>query len=174
MFLIKKLKHEFGFTFIELVISVFIIVLIFSIFLTNYHSTNKRSELNVTVQKVVGDIRVVQSYSLGSQEFGGDAPEGGWGAHFSEGASNYIIFADVNGDHIYNPASEEYKTINFPVGISINSIDIDNYVDIVFLSPDPTIYINTDLARNVQIQLTDGDSNKTIEINFFGLVDVVD
>lgn len=166
-------KKSAGFTMMELMVSIFIIALISGIFLTNYHSTNKRSELILTAQKLVSDIRLMQANSLGAVELAGEVPEGGWGVHFNEGDSDYIIFADIDADYTYD-GGEEYKIINLPGSITINSIDIGNSVDIVFEPPDPTTYINTDPVANVQIELTDGDSSKTIEVNFFGLIDVID
>jgi len=170
LFFNKKLA---GFTVMELMVSTFIITLISGIFLANYHSTNKRSELILVAQKLVSNIRLMQVNSLGAVELANEVPEGGWGVHFNQGYSNYIIFADIDGDYIYD-GNEEYKTISLPGNIIINSIDIGNSADIVFAPPDPITYINTDPVTNVRIELTDGESSKTIEVNFLGLIDMVD
>ena len=70
MLLVKKFKSYAGFTLIELMVSVSIVALVSGIFLVNYHSANKQSELSMSAQKLVSDIRLAQSYSLGSKEYG--------------------------------------------------------------------------------------------------------
>ena len=78
-----KIKNLTGFTLIELLVSIFIIAIMSSIFLVNYHATNKRSELGMVKQKLASDIRLAQNYSLSDKEYeSGKTPKGGWGGHF--------------------------------------------------------------------------------------------
>lgn len=184
MFSLQKNKDFFGFTLIELIVSISIITLITGAFLTNYHSTNKRSELINSAQKMVSDIRLAQQFSLSTKQFNGAAPKGGWGAYFNKATpSSYIIFADNNepgGDQNYD-AGEEFRTVSLPAGISLNSIkDKDgnelNTVAIVFLPPDPATYIAGVMNNKARIALKEnaGSSVKTVEVNFLGLIEVID
>ncbi|MFH1523316.1 MAG: prepilin-type N-terminal cleavage/methylation domain-containing protein [Patescibacteria group bacterium] len=170
-------KKAAGFTLIELLVSISIIGLLSAIFLVNYRATSQRSQLNITAQKVASDIRLAQSNSLGSVEYDGSIPDGGWGAHFSEGESYYYVFADLDANNQYDEgeASEELggKVVDLPAGITINSINIGTLVDIVFLPPDPITYINNDNSGTVEIELADNISSKIVTVNFFGLIDVV-
>ena len=175
------LKNERrGFSLIEFVVGISIIAMISSLFLANYHGTKKRSELIMSAQKLASDIRFAQNYSLGLKKFDSDAPKGGWGIHFSVlDPENYIVFADVNGDGICNQLTEEYETISLPAGVKINDIIIGSgsSADISFEPPDPIIWIIDSSGSNnnlVQIELSDGESVKTIEVNFLGLIDVID
>jgi len=172
-----------GFTLIELLVSTFIITLMSGIFIANYHSANSRSALTLAAQKLASDIRIAQSYSLGSLVFGVDnIPQGGWGLYAADLNNSYIIFADDNGNYNYDLGEENSsqggKIINLPSGILIDSIIInslpENYINLVFLPPDPIVYINSEISKNAQIRLTDGSSNKTVKVNFFGLVEVMD
>ncbi|MEA3464155.1 MAG: prepilin-type N-terminal cleavage/methylation domain-containing protein [Patescibacteria group bacterium] len=182
LFLIKKSRNQIGFTLIELLVSIFIITLISGLFLADYHSTNKRSELRMTAQKVISDIRLTQNNSLGSAEFNGSASPGGWGAYFDTTApDSYIIFADIDGNQSYTDVFEKSKQIDLPPGIKINSIYSDkageqNNLSITFLPPDPITYINGEDDDKVLIELIEsaGNSTITIKVNFFGLISLAD
>ncbi|MFH1427059.1 MAG: prepilin-type N-terminal cleavage/methylation domain-containing protein [Patescibacteria group bacterium] len=168
-------KKENGFTLIELLVSLGIIALMTGIFLANYHTTDKRSELVLAAQKFASDIRLAQSYSLGSLEFGsGNVPEGGWGVYAGNGENNYIIFADDNENFSYDVGEENEsqggKIINLPSNITISSVDYE----IVFEPPDPTTYINGLASGQAEIELTNGASIKKVIVNFFGLIEVTD
>lgn len=176
----KNFINKYGFTYIEFIVVIFIIAIISSIFLTNYHGTNKRSELIMAAQRLASDIRLTQDYSIGLKKFNNEVPKGGWGVHFTTSSSgDYIIFADIDGgDGIYNGDSEKYEIINLPDGINISNISIDGgLADISFEPPDPRTWIIDNGGGNnnsVQIKLSDEESIKTIEINFLGLIDVID
>ena len=177
------IKKQNGFTLMELLASMFIIALLTGIFLANYHGANQRNKLIMATQKLVGDIRMAQNHALGAKEFEGNAPAGGWGIYFNKANSYYIIFADTNspgGDQNYDGDAEKYSQINLPDGVTIYDID-DNYNDpdefaITFLPPNPDTYIDGVKDNTVKITLKDnkGNTTKTIEVNFFGLIDVVD
>ncbi len=169
-------KQNAGFTFIELLASIFIIALISGIFLTNYHAGNRQSRLINAAQKLASDMRLAQNYALGLREFEGGFPPGGWGVHFEQGNSNYIIFADGDNDQIYD-SGEEFLTINLPDNITINSVAA-NPLDIVFLPPDPTIYFNAvnasvDVSTDIVLKDSQTGLTKTVKVNFLGLVDVI-
>lgn len=165
-------KYNNGFTLIEMIASIFIIALISGLFLANYHGANKRTALTMEVQKVASDIRLVQGYSLGSKEFSGAIPAGGWGIYFTEGALSYIIFADVDGGKDYD-VEEKVETIDLAEGVAINAVSLGISASVVFLPPDPTVYLNGSSSGNVEIELSDGETVKSIEVNSLGLVDVM-
>ncbi len=174
----KNLSGQKGFTLIELLASIFIIGLISVIFIVNYHSTSKHSELNMTKQKLASDIRVAQNNSLGSKTYDGlNTPIGGWGAHFDINlAGQYIIFADKNADKAYS-AGEAIETKTLPTGVIINLIKVSNITrstaDIVFFPPDPVTYINNASSTDARIELKEGTNNSlgVVTVNFFGLID---
>ncbi|MDO8593062.1 MAG: type II secretion system protein [bacterium] len=171
----KKIKTNQGFTLIELLASVFIIALISGVFMVNYQNTNKRSQLKMSAQKLVSDIRLAQNYSLGSKAYNGtNTPTGGWGAHFNLASpGQYIIFADIDGDHAYG-ADDAGEVKNLPAGVVIDSLSPGDMVDIVFLPPDPITYVNASPAAGAQITLKEGVNNSTaaVRVNSFGLIDV--
>jgi len=173
----KRISNR-GFTLIELITSIFIIMAMVSLFLVNYHNTNQRSQLNVEKQKLVSNIRLAQNYGLGSKTYDGvNFPAGGWGVHFNiADPTHYIIFADQDGDKLYNDditkdLAKEIKAL--PAGITINYLSPDNTVDVVFYPPDPITYINGLAGTGASIVLKENINNSTatISVNFFGLID---
>jgi len=144
--------------------------------MVNYHNTNKRSELGMVKQKLASDIRLAQNYSLGSKTYDGvNKPGGGWGVHFRNNLpSEYIIFADINGNLSYS-ANEARETKKLPAGVTINSFSPvkSNALDIIFYPPDPVIYINGAANANAIITLKENINNSTaaVTVNSFGLID---
>lgn len=172
-----QIKNSAGFTLIELLVSVFIIAAMSGLFMANYHNANKRSELGMIKQKLASDIRLAQNYSLGSKTHDGlEIPKGGWGVHFNDNdKSQYIVFADINGNKKYNSVNEAMETKILPAGITIDSFSPSqgNTLDIVFLPPDPVTYVNDSDTTSAQIILREDINNSTaiITVNSFGLID---
>lgn len=181
-----------GFTLIELIVSTFIIGLISTIFMANYHYGGQVGKVSMEAQKLVSDIRRAQSYTLGLKEFKGIRPDGGWGVYFNKQGGNeykYIIFADYgdgsggSNNQKYNNDSgfdETFQTVDLSNNIEISDIKIDNasknILHLTFEPPDPAIYICDNVGscgNEAEIILTDVDGNtKTVLVNIFGLVDV--
>jgi len=178
-----------GFTLIELIVSISVITLVTGIFLANYSSTNRRTDLTMTAQKMVSDIRMAQNYSLGLARYGisdaASVPLGGWGVHFNlplEGNKQYIIFADDNGDKIYNGSEEAIaangaEIMTLPNNIIIDSISVGSKADVIFLPPDPITTITGPITTYPQVDIVLKDlttqSIKTVRINFLGLIEVI-
>jgi prepilin-type N-terminal cleavage/methylation domain-containing protein len=179
-----------GFTLMELLVSMSIIVIVSGIFLANFHYGNQQGKVNMAAQKLASDIRLAQSYALGLKDFNGSPPDGGWGIMFKAPAQPYyILYADMNANHhISSESSEELKPyINFPEGIVIDTIIIDsnsrNFAYLTFEPPDPVVWIcrnpatcNQDpsYGKELEIILTNssGANTASVIINSFGLVDV--
>lgn len=173
----NKKINNYGFTYIDLIISVFIIAFMTGLFMVNYNNTNRRSQLGMIKQKLVSDIRLAQNYSLGSKTYDGfNTPGGGWGAHFSLADPNhYLIFADKNppnGNKAYDQGEAiEIKTL--PAGITLSSLSPASTVDIIFFPPDPVTYVNNSTITDAQIILREDINNSTavITVNSFGLIE---
>lgn len=179
-----------GFTLIELIVSIGVISLVTGIFLANYSSANRRSDLTMTTQKMISDIHMAQNYSLGLTNYGlkdsTNVPLGGWGIHFdltNDGNQQYVIFADDDGDKLYSSSTEANlakgaSIITLPRNIIIDSISTGNKTDITFLPPDPITTITGSLGTSTQADIVLKDQNtntkKTVRINFLGLAEAID
>jgi prepilin-type N-terminal cleavage/methylation domain-containing protein len=178
-------KQQKGFTLIEMLVSISIIVMISGIFLANFRGSSRKSELSFAAQQMASDIRLTENYSLGLVKYGDVLPTGGWGFYLDQNANQYKIFADVSGDKIYNDGeadtSKSARIITLPKNIVVNSIkygtsldNIDTKLNMSFLPPDPLVYIAGQKYYQAEIILKDtrDGSTKTISANFFGLVEV--
>jgi prepilin-type N-terminal cleavage/methylation domain-containing protein len=185
----KNIDNNRGFSLVELVISVAIISLLTTIFLANYHSINERTDLAMTAQTLVSDIRFAQANALGLIKYGDDIHEGGWGVFMSSNPDErrYMMFADIDSSKDASSDESEQifgaKTVNLPEKISIDSIYLDSGapvsdVNIIFSPPDPLTYIVTNFgetqAINIRLKEAINNTTKTVRINFLGLVEVID
>ena len=174
-----------GFTLIELIVSTAVITMMTGIFIANYSSTNRRTDLTMTAQKLVTDIRLAQNYALGLARYGGsgstNVPAGGWGVHFDLTSNKqYIVFADDNNNKVYdtgeaNPSYGAQVSV-LPQNVIIQSLSSGTKADVTFLPPDPiTTITNGSTYNQVDIVLKDTKTNtiKTVRVNFLGLSEVI-
>jgi len=177
-------KDQEGFSMIEIVTSVAVIGIMAGVFLVNYGSNQKSSELILTAQKMVSDIRIAQNNSLAFL----DIEEGasGWGFYASSSSNSYHIFIDQDGDYLYDmdEAISPHQIINLPSDVVIQDMQVlesgiwnsVSELNIIFQPPDPLTFINGVDTNSTRIMIgRDGGTNfETIEVNFFGLIDVID
>lgn len=184
-------KNQPAFTLIEMMTSIFIIVMITAVFTADYQKNNKRTDIIMTAQKLVADIRGAQNNTLGLVKYGENFPAGGWAMNFDlsteASRSRYIMFADLHAPLSDEPGREApaeagfgllnsdegdpnlgAKIIDLPRGIIIDSLETNskpssNLVNINFLPPDPKTYIFSDLtsASWVKIILKDTQASST-------------
>jgi len=191
---IKKIKKtKEGFSLIELVVSLSVIAMITVLFMADYKTGNKRTDLVMSAQKLVADIHLAQNNSLGLVKYNNDVPAGGWGLSLDMATGGYTLFADLNapetsGYMSYDPDTEgniNYgaRTTDFSSTVVIQSLKIGStYVsstNVTFLPPDPitNIYSSGTTSTDLEIKLQEKKNPvniKTIRINFLGLAEVVD
>ncbi|MEA3398274.1 MAG: type II secretion system protein, partial [Patescibacteria group bacterium] len=190
----KNISNQSGFTLIEMLTSMSILLILTFMVVANYNTAGKKGELNIAAQQLASDIRRVQAHALGLKEFdfgsGLENPPGGWGIYFRDQGPNrygYYFFAD-DGDHRrHNNGSEDFGgEILFPGEIAIvahHGLFIDgseeNPIFISFQPPDPIVWIcdnqgaSCTSGDSAKIILTNDSGNKIIYINKFGLVDIL-
>jgi len=167
-----------GFTLIELIVSISIIGLMTSFVMADYRSAGKKTILYVETQKFGGDIRRAQNMALGSLDFNGVTPVGGWGIYIAD-ANTYYLFVD--NDVVGSVNHGKYNvgdSIAESVSLSKKVIFSSNIgTSIVFLPPDPKVYINGVNSGSATITLQQADDmseTKDVVLNYFGLLDISD
>lgn len=178
-----------GFTLVELLVSLSIISLLTALFLANYHSTNRRTDLTMAAQAMVTNIRLAQANALGLVKYDGAVPAGGWGVFVSsDNADNrrYLIFADENDSQKFDVGESSPTLGGNEIDLSPN-ITVDKILmngtetakgNITFLPPDPItrLYDGSATTTVMDIRLRESLNNttKTVRVNFLGLVEVID
>ncbi|MDP2665657.1 MAG: prepilin-type N-terminal cleavage/methylation domain-containing protein [bacterium] len=117
------LKSGNGFTLVELMVVLAIIVVITSVVFTSQNSFNKTLMLSNTAYDIALTLRSTQTYGLSSRASGTSANVG-YGIHLASGTHNsFIFFADAYslipdsscttpdckpGDYIYTPSTDTF------------------------------------------------------------------
>ena len=184
-----------AFTLLEMIVSVSMISFITVLFVANYRSANKRTDLIMTAQNLVADIHLAQNNTLGLVKYNDEVPAGGWGVAFDVSQNYYTLFADLDAPDTpgflemdaATEASPQYgaRVTRLPEGISVSALTTvgmtgNDAVNVAFLPPDPRTNIYriaanaTSTALEIQLRETRNNSIKTVRLNFLGLVEVLD
>jgi len=132
----KKGLKKVGFTLIELLISISIMAIIVGVFLTNYYGSEPQSQLINATSALMRDLRLAQTRGVANVNYG-STPSSGWGVNLVSGTSTYFLFADVNGDYVYNTSTESStskgaRTLTLPTGITLAHDLSSDPMNIVF------------------------------------------
>lgn len=164
----KIIKQSFnstrGFTVVEMLVVVAIIVLITSSVLANYRGGARESALLRSAQKLALDLRRSQSLAASSVLHYGQIPYG-YGIHFDKNVNSYFIFAKCDPTNLYyisgsnvcwSSYEEKVETFVPESGVNIKTLKGTNPcvvsaaddLDVVFKPPEPTTNIrkNSDNA----------------------------
>jgi len=96
-----------GFTLVELIVSVFIIALMSTIFWANLHVGYKKV-VELETERIASEIRQVRSMAVSRipEETTGEYPPGGYGISFSNSPPSYIVFASMDDITGYSPGTD--------------------------------------------------------------------
>ena len=112
------LRSKGGFTIVELLIVLTIMVTITSLMLANYPSFNERLAVRAASEDIASNVRLAEAYGLGVKESSADLFPG-YGVYFKSTVTNsYVIFADNNNDSIYQ-VSEKIKDLTIQTSVQI-------------------------------------------------------
>ncbi len=167
-----------GFTLIELMVVITIILLLTSLGLANYRRGEEVFALERAAQKLAQDLRRTAQIAMAGKERGGAFPAGGYGIYFPAGTnSSYILFADLNGNSSYDGGDAVIENLSLKErGVRISSFSPGPSLSITFFPPNPTVTINPNPGSpyKATITLSLGGEEKKIEINKVGLIDILD
>lgn len=173
-----KIKKQFGFSMIELIVSMSIVAMITGIFLANYRRGDDSNKLNLSAQILESNIRLSQNLSLGATSTNGSS-----GIHFDTANNNYFIFTDDNDNMSYDFGEEDEGRIFYlPDGVLIDNLNIGGSsfsdLNITFLPPNPIVRIyngsSTSTTAVIRLKQESTEMTKNIKINIFGTVEIID
>jgi len=169
-------KKQNGFTVLELMVVMGIMVMMLLLTIPNFQSFDKNQVLETEADKLFSVLRQAQVWALTGQTVGGARYN--FGVHFFSNclptACSYIFFKDdlTSGNKRYD-VGEAYDTgqSSFSKGVYVSaSSPNSNGLDIVFEVPDGAVYLNGAAAgeTNAQITLTSSLSGKTKTVTVNG------
>ncbi|MFA6551746.1 MAG: prepilin-type N-terminal cleavage/methylation domain-containing protein [Patescibacteria group bacterium] len=170
-----------GFTLVELLVSISILMIMSSMVLVNYNISGRNSALLLEAYKFAGDARRAQNMAMGSFELEstGTIPQGGWGIYIPDTADDniYYIYADMNGNEDYDSGTDViFQTVALENNIVFTGASVNN--SIVFLPPDPRAFINgknageTSVDSEITIVFSGAAGTKDVYLNDLGLIDI--
>jgi prepilin-type N-terminal cleavage/methylation domain-containing protein len=124
-------NNKRGFTLVELMVSISIFIIITSVTLVNYPRFSNKLSLDLLAEDVALSVRQAQVFGasvLGTKTVGQNSTKAfkAYGIHFEAPLPNaatykYLIFADINGDRIYDGPDA-----NRPIPFSCPHIETGN------------------------------------------------
>jgi len=184
----QKYDSGVGFTLVELLVVVGVIVILTAIILPNYRSATSQFALERSAHKMSQDIRRAAEMAMSAKELpGGGIPVGGYGIFFNIGTGGsdkkYILFADTDplpdGNGYFSGSDIPIEEIELEKGVVIQSINTpNNRVGINFKPPAPTVRIKFNPGPGASVDTTiitlalESGPTKTIKVNKAGLIDV--
>lgn len=171
----SKFKPQKGFTLIEFIVVVAIIISLSSLSFLNYRAGEKEITLQRSIYRLAQNIRRAQELAMSSREFEKKAT-GGYGLYFNlspaaPDSTHYILFADINNDKQFGAGDGIVETIELEKGIEITNLSSGQILTIVFSPPDPTVTINP-LSSSATITLGALSKTRTVTINTTGQIDI--
>ncbi len=161
----KQRKFLAGFTLIEFLVVIFIISLISGSVLVNSWKNQDQYYVSRAAQELAANLRLAQSLALSGEIQGAIIPSG-YG-FYSQSATEYLVFYNVDASKIYDANSVVLKTLALekaslaPVGSSI-----------FFTPPNPATFINGVNADSKTFTVTAGSRTKNVTISVGGKIDI--
>ena len=174
----RQIFKNCGFTLIEMLVVLAIIIVITGIVIFNVGAERQNSALLRSAQKLSLDLRRAQSFALSSKTYKTAGVPCGWGIHFNvAGSTSYIIFADLasvqdcsDRDFVRDGNGlEDFEVANLEAGITISSLS-NSLSDIVFTPPDPTVNFTPDQTSANIVLINKNGATRAININKTGFV----
>lgn len=160
-----------AFTIIEILISLSIIIILSTLFLTNYKIGDKNSNLINFQTTLFNDLEKIKWKALNLENYNDQLPDY-WGLHLNKASSSYDIFVD------FGDSDETVKTQSIPSNLLISDINLSDEILVLFSTSTGfpifydvinSVFVSGDLI--LELKDFDFDFGKRIIINSHGLVD---
>jgi prepilin-type N-terminal cleavage/methylation domain-containing protein len=167
----NNINRTSGFTLVELMVTVTIMLIMTGTVIFNYGQFNESSVMNQVAYDLSLTIRQAQVYGVAAKQGTGSLSDSidintidsanfksAYGVHFdTTDNKQFILFIDVDDSGTYNDSAEQLQTYSFQRGIKIEEICVTGHggscgsgngktagvLDITFLRPDPEANFKT-------------------------------
>jgi len=150
-------RNNRGFTIVELIITTSILIIVTTLIFANYPKFRENVSLKKTAQEIALSVRRAQTYGLSVREFKqGTGIFPGYGVHFDiTFPDSFVLFADVNGNNVYDGASEDVESLKIQTNERLSGLCANektppsagcgfSKIDIIFFRPKPFVTIKAD------------------------------
>lgn len=165
----------YGFTLVELMVVVSIILLLTGFIMPNYRAGQRQFNLERSAHKLAQDLRRAQEMAMSTKEVDGLVPNG-FGVHFKLATpDSYTLFANLDADHTQGPLDRVIETFDLESRVKLLNLQPAPEFSILFTPPDPTTWVfESDAAEAVIILVLQDEpgKTKTIRVNSVGLISV--
>lgn len=177
-------KNEGGFSLIELLVSIAILVVVSGLVFFNQSGFNNSVLIENLAYEISLTIRQAQSYGLQSREAGTGTDDfmAGYGVYFSLATPDQIILYADDGieNKVYDASSDTIiDTLKMTNGSQVvklctsqNCVTSINTLDISFIRPNPTAYINTSNSYGEVYIRSLKNEEKKVTINKIGQISI--
>ena len=164
-----------GFTLVELLMVISILLIFTAISLPNLKRGDELFALQRAANKLAQDLRIANEMAMAGKLIGSQFPRGGYGIYFPSTSGQYYLFADSNGNSVYDGGDSIVENLSLQEkGVIIQSISPAPPLSIVFFPPDPIVKINGSTSTSATIVLQQIQSGKTLQVrvNNAGLIEI--
>ncbi len=130
--LIDLRKKRYGFTFIELMVSISIFMLISGMMLANFRAGDNSSELTRSAELLVSKLRESQTRALSGV---GGLGVIGHGVYVVDGDTFFLPYTDTGTSDLEYDSGEESVSVQL-----LNNVEINTDADIAFAVPSGDVY----------------------------------
>ena len=171
-----------GFTLVELLVVISIIILLTSISMPVYQGARSQLALRRAANKLAQDIGRARQMAISVEEYSGKIPSGGYGVYFETIDSEYnaYIYADNSGNQRfdYNSSDRQIEKISLEKETKIKKVGNGSQkYSINFMPPDPVVSFYEGSAQLAQKELEiiislrkDPNITKSVIVNKSGLI----
>lgn len=138
----KGKKDKKGFSLIELMVAITIIVIFSSILLPYYNNIRRQYALLRSAYRLSQDLRMAQEMATSAKEFYSEVQRKdivpvGYGIYLENDNDSYQLYADLDGNQEYDANDQTLETIKLEANVKIMSLSPANYLSVNFKGPDP-------------------------------------
>jgi len=164
-----------GFTLIELIVVIAIMAIISAILFAGKQREEKRWALQFSAFELAQNFREMQEMAMGAGEVEcGGVYTYSFGINFSE-TETYLLYADCNDNNVKDENDVFLRTVKFRKGVKVCSLSA-NPLDIVFIPPEPTSFVNNDPIDQegiITLCLKDDETEtKIVKVNTVGKIEI--
>lgn len=139
-----------GLTLVDMLLWLAIFSVLTGMVIANFRGGSQNESVRLASNLGSSLLRRAQTMTLtGAVLPDGDFPDGGYGIHFDTAVANTLtLFADVDGDFVYDPGEElSDDAVVLPANTSFS---LGETLDVVFSPPDGDAYFNGAAAPDTQ------------------------